>query len=158
MDDKTILEELLERSPDDRMHKHKMDKAYHLMTMGLRDEAGAMFDEILAEEPYNRDALTGKKLIERQKAVENRLDNVTVRARAALPAARRSDDAEPQEALPESEREPKLSFLRSKKVKTALVAVFALLVAAAAAFVVTDGFDTGSTPDSPVAVTETADM
>ena len=66
MEDKTLLEELLERSPDERMHKRKMDKAYQLMTMGFRDEADALFDEILAEEPFNRDAMTGKKLIERQ--------------------------------------------------------------------------------------------
>lgn len=50
MEDKTLLEELLERSPDERMHKRKMDKAYQLMTMGFRDEADALFDEILAEE------------------------------------------------------------------------------------------------------------
>ena len=49
MEDKTILEELLERSPDERMHKRKIDKAYHMMTMGLRDEADALFDEILTE-------------------------------------------------------------------------------------------------------------
>lgn len=79
MEDKTLLEELLERSPDERMHKRKMDKAYQLMTMGFRDEADALFDEILAEEPFNRDAMTGKKLIERQKAVENRLDNLAAR-------------------------------------------------------------------------------
>ena len=71
MEDKTILEELLERSPDERMHKRKIDKAYHMMTMGLRDEADALFDEILTEEPYNRDALTGKRLIERQKTVKS---------------------------------------------------------------------------------------
>ena len=85
MEDKTLLEELLERSPDERMHKRKMDKAYQLMTMGFRDEADALFDEILAEEPFNRDAMTGKKLIERQKAVENRLDNLAARARTSIP-------------------------------------------------------------------------
>ena len=55
MEDKTLLEELLERSPDERMHKRKMDKAYQLMAMGLRDEADALFDEILAEELALRD-------------------------------------------------------------------------------------------------------
>ena len=54
MEDKTLLEELLERSPDERMHKRKMDKAYQLMAMGLRDEADALFDEILAEELARR--------------------------------------------------------------------------------------------------------
>lgn len=89
MEDKTILEELLERSPDERMHKRKIDKAYHMMTMGLRDEADALFDEILTEEPYNRDALTGKRLIERQKTVESRMDSLSARARAALPPTQR---------------------------------------------------------------------
>ena len=55
MEDKTLLEELLERSPDERMHKRKMDKASQLMAMGLRDEADALFDEILAEELALRD-------------------------------------------------------------------------------------------------------
>ena len=86
MEDKTLLEELLERSPDERMHKRKMDKAYQLMAMGLRDEADALFNEILAEEPFNRDAMTGKNLIERQKAVENRLDHLAERACTALSA------------------------------------------------------------------------
>ena len=102
MEDKTLLEELLERSPDERMHKRKMDKAYQLMTMGFRDEADALFDEILAEEPFNRDAMTGKKLIERQKAVENRLDNLAARARTSIP-------------------EPKPG---AKKVRAVLVALF----------------------------------
>lgn len=139
MEDKTILEELLERSPDERMHKRKIDKAYHMMTMGLRDEADALFDEILTEEPYNRDALTGKRLIERQKAVESRMDSLTARARAALPPEQRAESfhlPEPEKNM--TEREPGFAFLRSKKVKTALIAAFALLVAAAAAFIVTD--------------------
>ncbi len=150
MDDKTILEELLERSPDERMHKRKMDKAYHLMGMGMRDEADALFDEILAEEPYNRDALTGKKLIERQRAVESRMDSLTARARAALPEARQSEEHaarhDPKKNM--SAREPRFAFLRSKKVKTALIALFALLVAAAAAFVATDGFGADETSET----------
>ena len=150
MEDKTILEELLERSPDERMHKRKMDKAYHLMGMGMRDEADALFDEILAEEPYNRDALTGKKLIERQRTVESRMDSLAARARAALPEARQPEEhvSEPEPAEKMPEREPKFAFLRSKKVKTALIAVFALLVAAAAAFVITDGFGTDEPMDA----------
>ena len=150
MEDKTILEELLERSPDERMHKRTMDKAYHLMGMGMRDEADALFDEILAEEPYNRDALTGKKLIERQRTVESRMDSLAARARAALPEARQPEEhvSEPEPAEEMPEREPKFAFLRSKKVKTALIAVFALLVAAAAAFVITDGFGTDEPMDA----------
>ena len=159
MEDKTILEELLERSPDERMHKRKIDKAYHMMTMGLRDEAGALFDEILTEEPYNRDALTGKKLIERQKAVESRMDSLTARARAALPPAQQEEpfpQPEPEKAMPE--REPRFAFLRSKKVKTALIAAFALLVAAAAAFIVTDGFGADESMDAASECVYTVDI
>lgn len=159
MEDKTILEELLERSPDERMHKRKIDKAYHMMTMGLRDEADALFDEILTEEPYNRDALTGKRLIERQKAVESRMDSLTARARAALPPAQREEASplpEPEKNMPE--REPRFAFLRSKKVKTALIAAFALLVAAAAAFIVTDGFGADESMDAASECVYTVDM
>lgn len=150
MEDKTILEELLERSPDERMHKRKMDRAYHLIGMGMSDEADALFDEILTEEPYNRDALTGKKLIERQRTVESRMDSLTARAKAALPEARQSEEqpSRPEPSEQAAEREPRFAFLRSKKVKTALIAVFALLVAAAAAFVVTDGFGADEPADA----------
>lgn len=159
MEDKTILEELLERSPDERMHKRKIDKAYHMMTMGLRDEADALFDEILTEEPYNRDALTGKRLIERQKTVESRMDSLTARARAALPPEQRAESfplPEPEKNMPE--REPRFAFLRSKKVKTALIAAFALLVAAAAAFIVTDGFGADESMDAASECVYTVDM
>ena len=138
MEDKTLLEELLERSPDERMHKRKMDKAYQLMTMGFRDEADALFDEILAEEPFNRDAMTGKsgtsaqhrglgkKLIERQKAVENRLDNLAARARTSIPepkpGAAPEEPSETEENAPVCE--PRLKLLRSKKVRAVLVALF----------------------------------
>lgn len=118
MEDKTLLEELLERSPDERMHKRKMDKAYQLMTMGFRDEADALFDEILAEEPFNRDAMTGKKLIERQKAVENRLDNLAARARARLYPSRsrarlRRSRARPKKTRPFASRDS--SFCAQRK-------------------------------------------
>lgn len=159
MEDKTILEELLERSPDERMHKRKIDKAYHMMTMGLRDEADALFDEILTEEPYNRDALTGKRLIERQKTVESRMDGLTARARAALPPTQREESSplpEPEKNM--TEREPGFAFLRSKKVKTALIAAFALLVAAAAAFIVTDACGADEPMDAASECIYTVDM
>ena len=129
MEDKTLLEELLERSPDERMHKRKMDKAYQLMTMGFRDEADALFDEILAEEPFNRDAMTGKKLIERQKAVENRLDHLAARARTSIPepkpGATPEEPGKAEESAPV--REPRFKLLRSKKVRAVLIALFAVV-------------------------------
>ena len=133
MEDKTLLEELLERSPDERMHKRKMVKAYLLMTMGFCDEADALFDEILAEEPFNRDAMTGKKLIERQKAVENRLEHLAERARTAIPEPKPGATPEEPSKAEESApvREPRFKLLRSKKVRAVLVALFvaALLIA-----------------------------
>lgn len=139
MEDKTILEELLERAPDEHRHKRKMDKAYHLLTEGMVGEAEAMFDEILAEEPFNRDALTGKKLIERSRAIENRMESLTARARTALPAGEPEEKADAENASENAQpHEPRFRLLRSKKVKAALIAVFALLVAAAAAFAVTN--------------------
>lgn len=133
MEDKTLLEELLERSPDERMHKRKMDKAYQLMTMGFRDEADALFDDILAEEPFNRDAMTGKSLIARQKAVENRLDHLAARARTAIPEPRpdaaTDEPGEDEETAPV--REPRFRLLRSKKVRAVLVALFAAVLLAA---------------------------
>lgn len=141
MEDRTLLEELLERSPDDRMHKKKMDRAYQLLSLGELGEAGALFDEILAEEPFNQDALTGKRLIERSRALDKRMENAAKRARTALPEALSPHAAEEKPAAQKTEEpEPRPSLLRSRKVKTALIAVFALLVAAAAAFIVTDGF------------------
>ena len=129
MEDKTLLEELLERSPDERMHKRKMDKAYQLMAMGLRDEADALFDEILAEEPFNRDAITGKKLIERQKAVENRLNHLAARARTSIPepkpGATPAEPGKAEESAPV--REPRFKLLRSKKVRAVLIALFAVV-------------------------------
>ena len=70
------------------------------------------------------------------------MDSLTLRARSALPEALPADEpaAQPEPAEGEKNaqaREPKLRLLRSKKVKAALIAVFALLVAAAAAFIVT---------------------
>ncbi len=152
MEDKTILEELLERAPDERQHKRKMDKAYHLLAEGMCGEAEALFDEMLAEEPFNRDALTGKKLIERQRAVESRMDSLTARARTALPETQTAEASAAQQVKAEPKKtaekapahEPKLGLLRSKKVKAALIAVFALLVAAAAAFVITGTADSSN--------------
>ena len=163
MEDKTLLEELIERGPDERMHKRKMNRAYKLMSMGYRDEADAMFDEILAEEPFNHDALTGKKLIERQIAVENRLGNLTSRVKNAPPAveapseSKKEEKPEARQAADEvspsqpERRKDGFKLLRSKKFRTALVAAFALFLATAAAFVVMDCFDSDGSTEAPSA-------
>lgn len=140
MEDKTILEELLERSPDAAQHKRKMDKAYHLLSQGALADAEALFDEILCEEPFNHDALTGKKLIERHAAVEKRLDSLNDRIRRALPEAEVEAEApimaEPEEeAAPAPKRPGLFSLLRSRKVLMAVDVTFAI-VCAASAFIV----------------------
>lgn len=139
MEDKTILEELLERSPDAAQHKRKMDKAYHLLSQGALADAEALFDEILCEEPFNHDALTGKKLIERHAAVEKRLDSLNDRIRRALPEAEAEAEApamaEPEEAAPAPKKPGLFSLLRSRKVLMAVDVTFAI-VCAASAFIV----------------------
>ncbi len=139
MEDKTILEELLERSPDAAQHKRKMDKAYHLLSQGALADAEALFDEILCEEPFNHDALTGKKLIERHAAVEKRLDSLNDRIRRALPEAEVEAEApimaEPEEAAPAPKKPGLFSLLRSRKVLMAVDVTFAI-VCAASAFIV----------------------
>lgn len=139
MEDKTILEELLDNSLGHRHDNMKMDKAYHLLSTGAIAEADALFDEILTEEPFNRDALTGKQLIARQARVERRLDNAGERVYRA------------QLNSPEAQSEPKpvrKNPLRSKKVLTALVVAFVMFCGLAAAFLGTGGFD-GETAENP---------
>lgn len=139
MEDKTILEELLDNSLGHRHDNMKMDKAYHLLSAGAIAEADALFDEILTEEPFNRDALTGKQLIARQARVERRLDNAGERVYRA------------QLNSPEAQSEPKpvrKNPLRSKKVLTALVVAFVMFCGLAAAYVGTGGFD-GETAENP---------
>lgn len=129
------MEELLERAPEQRDHHQKMDKAYHLLSMGLNKEADALFDEILEEEPFNRDARTGKNLIARQLHVERRMDHAGARAHKALPE-QVVKPAEPEEQPKPERKNP----LRSKKVLTALVAAFVMFCGLAAAFIGTNGF------------------
>lgn len=137
MEDKTILEELLDNSLGHRHDNMKMDKAYHLLSAGAAAEADALFDEILMEEPFNRDALTGKRLIARQARVEQRMDNAGERVhRAKL----NSPEPEPKPA--------RKNPLRSKKVLTALVVAFVMFCGLAAAYVGTGGFD-GETAENP---------
>lgn len=145
-EDKTILEELLERSPEQRAYQRKMDRAYHLLSTGFWEEADALFDEILAEEPFNRDAVTGKNLIARQMQVASRLDHAGERARRTLldgPSADVEASAEPK---PKPNRK---NPLRSKKVLTALVIAFVMFCGLAAAFVGTDGFESGTAENPP---------
>lgn len=80
MEDKTIFEELLERSPEQKAEARKTDRAYHLLSQGYWSEADALFDEILADEPNNSEALMGKRLISRQARINRRMDSLDARA------------------------------------------------------------------------------
>lgn len=79
---------------------------------------------------FNRDAMTGKKLIERQKAVENRLEHLAERARTAIPEPRPGATPEEPSKAEESApvREPRFKLLRSKKVRAVLIALFAAVL------------------------------
>lgn len=147
-EDKTILEELLERSPSTRDYRQKTDRAYYLLSTGCLKEADAIFDEILAAEPFNRDARTGKNLIARHAQVEKRLGHAGERARRALldePPADREAPAEPGPG--------RKNPLRSKKVLTALVVAFVMFCGLAAAFVGTNGFGTETAKNTPTEYT-----
>lgn len=83
MEQKTALEELMtDHAAEQRARERKMDRAYHLLSNGRFSEADALFNEILAAEPFNKDALTGLKLISRQMQVNDCFDSATSRGRA----------------------------------------------------------------------------
>ncbi len=90
-EDKTIFEELLERSPEQKAEDRKTDRAYHLVSQGYWAEADALFDEILAEEPNNSEALMGKKLISRKANINERMDSLGVRAYKATAHKEKGD-------------------------------------------------------------------
>lgn len=83
MEDKTILEELIERGADPR--RRKTEEAYRLLAAGRWSDAEELLCELLDDEPYNPDALTGLSLAEREKSVRARLERAGGRAYRALP-------------------------------------------------------------------------
>ena len=78
-EDKTILQELSERSPEQKAEERRTDRAYHLISQGYWAEADALFDEVLKTEPDNHEALMGKKLISRTKNVNKRMNSLDAR-------------------------------------------------------------------------------
>lgn len=91
MEDKTILEELLEQS-EEQAKEHKLEKAYHLISLEEWDDAEILFDSVLQEEPENSDALMGKRIIQRHRDIARRMD--VLGARAYKIAAAREPEAE----------------------------------------------------------------
>lgn len=78
-EDKTILQELTERSPEQKAEERRTERAYHLISQGYWSEADALFDEVLKTEPDNREALMGKKLISRTDNVSKRMNRLNAR-------------------------------------------------------------------------------
>lgn len=130
----------MERSAEDKAEARKTERAYHLLSQGYWSEADALFDEVLAEDPKNSEALMGKRLISRQLHINRRMDSLDARAYKTSAIAK-SKSKNP---------------LRSKTVLWVVIAVFLLCCGFAAASV------TGVLPealdvfnDAEPAVTET---
>ena len=118
-ENKTTFEELLHGSPEQKSEAHKVEKAYHLISQGYWSDADALFDEALADDPKNSEALMGKQLISRQSRISSRMDQLD--ARAYKTATR--------------ERAASKNPLRSKTVLWVIVVVFLLVCGFAAASV-----------------------
>lgn len=118
-ENKTTFEELLHGSPEQKSEDHKVEKAYHLISQGYWSDADALFDEALADDPKNSEALMGKQLISRQSRISSRMDQLD--ARAYKTATR--------------ERAASKNPLRSKTVLWVIVVVFLLVCGFAAASV-----------------------
>lgn len=123
MEQKTILEELLERSPEEKRYNSKLDEAFKLSAKGRYAEADAIFDELLSEHPDDREIISGKKLNERRMNLSNRIESLGNREREQRSEARKSVG------------ETGANWLRSKRVLTAIVIAFVLVCAATAAAV-----------------------
>lgn len=78
-EDKTTFEELLAGSSEQKAEAHKIEKAYHLVSQGYWSDADALFDEVLAADPGNNDALMGKRLISRQVRINSRMNSLDAR-------------------------------------------------------------------------------
>lgn len=122
MEQRTILEELLDRSPD-KVYTSKLETAFRLSSKGKYDEAAALFDELLEIEPNNTEAASGKKLNERRRSLDNRINSLGERRREEKPPAK------------ERSSESGIALLRSKKVLTAIVIAFVIVCAIAVAVI-----------------------
>lgn len=129
MEQKTILEELLERSPD-KVYNTKLETAFRLSAKGKYEEAATLFDELLSENPDDTEAVSGKKLNDRRRSLDRRINDIGKRRREAKPQA--GDNAESG-----------ASFLRSKKVLTAIIIAFVIVCAAAVAAVGVGQYEAG---------------
>lgn len=79
-EDKTTFEELLKNTPEQKAEAHKVERAYHLISQGYWSDADALFDEVLADDPKNSEALMGKQLISRRSRISGRMNSLDARA------------------------------------------------------------------------------
>ena len=125
-EDKTTFEELLQGSAELKSEAHKIEKAYHLISQGYWSDADALFDEVLADDPENSEALMGKQLISRRSRVSSLMNSLDARAYKATTR----------------EKTASKNPLRSKAVLWVIVVVFLLVCGFAAASV------TGALPEA----------
>ena len=118
-EDKTTFEELLHGSPKQKAEVHKVENAYHLISQGYWSDADALFDEVLADDPNNSEALMGKQLISRKSRISSRMDSLDARAYKATTR----------------EKAASKNPLRRKAVLWVIVVVFLLVCGFAAASV-----------------------
>ena len=138
-EDKTTFEELLKNTPEQKAEAHKVERAYHLISQGYWSDADALFDEVLADDPKNSEALMGKQLISRQSRISGRMNSLDARAYKATTREKAA------------EKNP----LRSKAVLWVVIVVFLLVcgfAAASVAGVLPDALDVFG--DAKPAVTE----
>lgn len=145
MEQKTILEELLGRDPEEKRYNSRLDEAFKLSAKGKYTEAGMIFDELLAEHPDDSEIISGKKLNERRMNLDNRIAN--------LGSRRQEQKAEARKSVGETGA----NWLRSKKVLTAIVIAFVLVCAATAAAVGIDRYEAGI-DDLGTQITERSDV
>lgn len=110
MEQKTILEELIEEAPQQREHRHKITKVKHCISREDWDKAAELMEEILAETPEDEDAIALSCSLrdKRERAMEKQRK---------------------EEARAAKHRE----LLHSKKFLVTLILVFVIVCAAIAA-------------------------
>lgn len=92
MEQKTILQEMLEQSSVGKKNKLRIESAYRLSAKGKYEEAAEIFDELLREDPDDQEALSGKKLNDWRIKLDGRVTDLAQRRRETASEARRSGD------------------------------------------------------------------
>lgn len=137
MDQRTIIEELMDKSgkqPKYSRHEQEnpVDYAYRLFSEGEISEAEKQFKLILKNDPSNREAATGLRMVERQHAIEARLEKINLQ-RSREEEARAIYEAPAKKAKSEKKPGAFSKTIRSKKFVSAAVIAFVLVCAATAA-------------------------